>query len=147
MTLLLRVLTGSRLYGTHHENSDWDWYEVHDKIKAQHVIVNGQDVQRWPLSLFVSVAAKGGHNALDLMFCPSGWPEVDLLGDFRSSYYAEPRQARKRFLATIEAMHERGDEKSKMHALRMQDNLDSIELTGRYNPVWRNNGKDDRKPG
>lgn len=137
MTLLLRMLTGSRLYGTHTDNSDYDWYEIHDKIKPQHVIVDGQDVQRWPLSLFMSVAAKGGHNALDLMFASPEHPVVDLLWPLRASYRANPYECEKRFLKTVESMLARGDDKGQMHAERLLDNLSSIWQYGRYNPVWQ----------
>lgn len=135
--LLLRMLTGSRLYGTAHAGSDYDWYEVYDKIKPQHTIVDGQDVQRWPLGLFMSVAAKGGPSALELMFAPPEWPEVDFLGPLRASYCADPWNSYKRFTAKIQEFLERGDEKGRMHAVRLQDNLNSVMSTGRYDPVWR----------
>jgi hypothetical protein len=91
MTLLLRVLSGSRLYGTWHENSDSDYYEVYDdNRRSTHTVDSSGDLTRWSLSTFTRIAYRGGHNALDLMFCPDDWPEVDLLLDFRRSFYANP---------------------------------------------------------
>ena len=125
MTLLLRTLTGSRLYGTNRPDSDYDWYEVHDHCKPFHS-ANGPsgDVTRWPLSLFMKIADKGGHNALDLMFSPVGWPEVDLLIDLRMSYVADPWRAYPRFLKTIESFKSQGTVKGDLHAERMRDNLE-----------------------
>lgn len=140
MTLLLRMVTGSRLYGTHRPDSDWDRYEIHDKIKASHKlggVRNDQDVMQWSLSLFMKVAAKGGHNALDLMFADPGWPEVDLIPDLRASFVADPYNAHVRFSRTIQSYLDKGTPKGLMNAQRLSDNLDSIWKTGRYNPRWR----------
>lgn len=136
MVLLLKMLTGSRLYGTARPDSDYDWYEVYDHIKPQHKIVDGDDVQRWPLSLFMKISDKGGHNALDLMFADRGWPVVDLLWPLRASYVANPYLTEVRHMATVQAMRERGDDKSLMHAQRLLDNLSSVWQSGRYNPRW-----------
>ena len=137
MTLLLRMVAGSRLYGTARPDSDYDWYEIHDQGKPFHQVSETGDITRWPLSMFMRVADKGGHNALDLMFAPRGWPEVDLLADLRLSYFANPANCAHRFPKTVESMLARGDEKGKMHAQRLSENLEDILKTGRYNPRWR----------
>lgn len=137
MLLLMRVLTGSRLYGTHRPDSDWDYYEIYDKINSYHKVIDGNDVQQWSLSMLMRVADKGGHNALDVLFAPDGWPEVDLLREMRLSYRANPALCTPRFRATQKSFLERGDEKGRLHAERLESNLSDIMSTGRYNPRWK----------
>ena len=136
--LLLRMLAGSRLYGTAHAGSDYDWYEIVDQGKPFHRAHDPEygDITRWPLSMLMRIAEKGGHNALDVMFAPRGWPEVDLLADLRESYVANPWACWPRFHKTIKSVLNRGDAKGELHAQRLADNLESIMRTGRYNPVW-----------
>ena len=137
--LLLRMVAGSRLYGTHHANSDWDIYEIVDLGKPFHRAHDPEfgDITRWNLSMLMRIAAKGGHNALDVLFAPKGWPEVDLIEDLRLSYRADPWACWPRFHKTIESVLTRGDDKGRLHAQRLEDNLNSIMETGRYNPVWK----------
>lgn len=138
MTLLLRMIAGSRLYGTNRVDSDYDWYEIYDHCKPFHSAHGPDgDITRWPLSMFMKIADKGGHNALDLMFASHDWCEVDLLKNFRNSYYANPYNCYHRFNSTINALLEQDTNKSRLHAERMRDNLDDIMKFGRYNPRWR----------
>lgn len=88
--LLLRSLAGSRLYGTARPDSDWDWYEVHDHIRARQSKVGDLDVTRMPLSQWVRLCEKGTHQALDAMWCPPELTEVDKLRAFRLSWRPDP---------------------------------------------------------
>lgn len=136
--LLLRMVGGSRLYGTNRPDSDYDVYEIWDQCRPHHNAHGPSgDLTRWPLSMFMATAAKGGHNALDLMFAPDGWPEVDLLREMRLSYRANPALCTPRFRATQKSFLERGDEKGRLHAERLESNLSDIMSTGRYNPRWK----------
>lgn len=136
-TLLFRMVGGSHLYGTCHAGSDFDHYEIWDKCKPFHEAHgDGEDITRWPLSMLMRIADKGGHNALDVMFTPHEWAEVDLIGDLRASYRANPWKAFPRFIKTAENMRARGDYKGQRHAQRLMDNLDDIMHTGRYDPRW-----------
>ena len=63
--LLLRSVAGSRLYGTFTENSDFDFFEVHDHIKPnQRKLADGIDTIKMPLSHWLRLCEKGSHQAL-----------------------------------------------------------------------------------
>lgn len=84
--LLLRTLAGSRLYGTNQPYSDFDYYEVYDDIKPSQTIKDGVDITRMPFEKWLYLCHKGSHQALDAMWCPPEFAEVDELWYFRSRY-------------------------------------------------------------
>lgn len=88
--LLLRALGGSRLYGTAGPDSDWDWYEVHDHIRARQSKVDGQDRIRMPLSQWLRLCEKGTHQALDALWAPPDYCKVDLISQFRWALRVDP---------------------------------------------------------
>ena len=134
--LLLKTLTGSRLYGTASPDSDYDYICVYsENIKSRHKIKDGYDVQEWSLSTFMKLAWKGSHNALDIMWCPVNFPEVDLLTAMRLGFRVDPWVAWPRFIKTIQSVTDRDDRKGRLHAARLQHNLDSIMDKGWYDPT------------
>lgn len=126
--LLLRALAGSRLYGTHRPDSDWDWYEVYDEIAPRQSKVGDLDVTRMPLGKWVMLCEKGTHQALDAMWCPSQYVEVDLLTSFRMAFRVDPWRVADRLERTA---HAPGCEK---HRLRLLHCADSVRSYGWYDP-------------
>lgn len=134
--LILRCLTGSRLYGTASESSDWDYINVWDKLsKSKHKIKDDQDEQHWSLSTFMKLAINGGHNSHDVMWSPRGVPEVDLITDMRLGFRINPWDAWPRYRKTIETLLTRGDAKGRLHAMRLEYNLTQIEHQGWVDPT------------
>ena len=134
MKLLLRLRTGSHLYGLNHKDSDEDWLEIWDKCKPSQSFINNQDITRWNLSMFMRVADKGGHNALEVLMARHSWCDVDLLKDFRESYIASGWVCMPKFQSAMKTLESRGDQKGIERSAMLSSWLDQIFETGRFNP-------------
>lgn len=134
--LLLKLRTGSHLYKLATPTSDEDWLEVYDKCTPSQSLVNNQDVTRWPLSMFMRVVDKGGHNGLEALFSSPSWPEYDLLASMRASYYADPYRAEVRMYKAAETLRARAGAKGAMRARMLEDFVAQIWETGRFNPHY-----------
>jgi hypothetical protein len=141
MTLLLRMVTGSHLYGTARPDSDLDIHEIHDRGTAYHESKEGKDYTRWAVTQWMSICDRGGHNALDLMMAPEDWPEVDLIKEFRLSYKANPVACEDSFRHTIRGFAKKAlktdTQKMYLHSWRLADHLEQIFETGRYTYPWK----------
>lgn len=139
MTLLLRSVAGSHLYGTSRPDSDLDYYEVHSELfkpggfhKTQQTIVDGVDVTKVSLSQFIDLCRIGSHQALDAMF--SEQVEVDKIEAFRKGYRAgfEIMEPYRRIMVKFT---QQGTPRKRKHAVRIAFNLTDIMQTGRFNPT------------
>lgn len=145
--LLLRLLVGSHLYGTAHEGSDFDWYEVHDRLQGRRgaiqTISGDQDVLRIGLSAFMRQADSGVPQALEVMFAPADWPEVDMIRDMRVRWFPDTARAANTYERTIKSFETlKVTEKRLTHAKRLAYNRDELIRTGRFDPTdttWRTN--------
>ena len=136
--LLLRSVAGSRLYGTFTENSDFDFFEVHDRIRPrQRKLADGTDTIKMPLSQWLRLCEKGTHQALDAMWCPPELTEVDRLGvAFRFSYRVDPWRVHDQLIRTAVALESsRNSEKRDKHALRLRYLAGRVLETGQYDPT------------
>lgn len=136
--LLYRTIAGSRLYGTHREDSDFDYIEVYSSMRTRprQTISGEDDTTRMSLSTFVMMASSGRHQVLEAMFAPQA--EVDLFYDMRKSFYPDTAQTVNLYRRTIEAFGNRNSrkrEKSIKTALRMSYNLEELLERGRFDPV------------
>lgn len=136
MVVLLRVLQGSRLYGTNKPDSDYDYYEIVDKGKPYHRAHHPTegDITRWPLSMFLRFADKGGHNALQMMFADHEWCEIDLIKDFREAYRTNIWVCYARFEKVRQTYADRGDDKGRRYAIMFEQWMNQIAETGRFDP-------------
>lgn len=132
--LLLRTIAGSRLYGTNRPDSDFDFYEVHDRIRAKQTIRDGVDVTRMPLSQWILLAEKGTHQALDAMWAPPGYAEVDLLQTFRLHFRPDPYRVAYQLEKTAKAIEFGNDTKLK-HVLRLRHCAMRVREQGWYDPT------------
>ena len=137
--LLFRTVHGSRLYGTNHENSDWDYWEVYsNKVPSpakwiKQKIEGKDDRVRLNLSTFTLYAYRSSHQVLEAMF--SDRAEVDELTAFRNSFRLNTYTFVPLYKRTIKSFVFNEDRKSKMHAARLCFNLmDGLEY-GRFNPT------------
>ena len=142
--LLLRLLVGSHLYGTAHEGSDFDWYEVYDRLERwerRQVIAGDLDVVRVDLSTFMAQADKGVPQTLEVMFAPADWPEVDVIRDMRVRWFPDTARAANTYERTIQSFRQlKVTEKRLTHAKRLAYNRDELIRTGRFDPTdttWR----------
>ena len=142
--LLLRLLVGSHLYGTAHEWSDFDWYEVHDHLarrERRQVIDGDLDVVRFDLSTFMAQADKGVPQTLEVMFAPADWPEVDKFKHMRLGWRPDTARAANTYERTIKSFETfKVTEKRLTYAKRLAYNRDELIRTGRFDPTdttWR----------
>lgn len=140
--MLLRLLIGSHLYGTAHEDSDFDWYEVHHGIRSKQEISGSVDTTRFSLGEFMRQADKGVPQALEVMFSPIGWPEVDKIEALRLGFRVNVAQAANTYERTIKAFHKvKPTPKRLVHAKRIEWQRDQLIQYGRFDPTdlsWRN---------
>lgn len=126
--LILRVVAGSRLYGTFRPDSDYDWYEVYDKIRSNQCKRDNQDVIKVGLSRWLELCASGSHQALDAMFAPDEFTEVDLFREYRHSYRVRTQEAVDRLVRTAKNIPDK-------HKPRLQRYIKEVLEDGRYNPT------------
>lgn len=139
MKILFRTVTGSRLYGLHHEGSDWDYYTVVDRVvkkKASyhtHSIVDGLDSNVLDFGTWVNECQAGTPQALEAMFSTKA--EVDLIPEFRSQFRGGTNY--KKYLSTMKALVLDNPDsfKHKRHSLRLAINLADLKSYGRFNPT------------
>ena len=137
MNILFKTIHGSRLYGLHHENSDYDYYTVIDRVKkkkakyATHTIVDGVDSVVVDFGTWVDLCTKGVPQALEAMF--SQQAEVDKISAFRNSFYSGTT-AIDTFLRTIKGISD-DDVKHKRHMIRLAYEARDIREFGRFNPT------------
>lgn len=148
---ILLTLTGSRLYGLSHANSDMDFYRVvpdehywpaigawpsgNPKFKSRQHINNGIDELTLSAKTFMQYAYEGAPQALEAMF--SQIATIDKLEAFRKDYFAglSYESMVNRYRSSIK-LFAHGNFKYRRHALRMSLNLDeALENKGRFNPT------------
>lgn len=136
--LLLRMRTGSHLYGTNHAGSDEDFCEVYDRLpgrrQAAQTIDGGQDTTRLGLGELMRQADKGVPQALEVMFAPPRWPDVDRIAALRASWRPGIGNVRRTYSRTIRAFAASSDPKSLRHARRLQYQLDQMLAWGSFDP-------------
>ena len=134
MTLLLRTIHGSRLYGLHHDGSDYDYFEVHgfDKFHSKQSIVNGVDTVRVSLDTFIRRASAGSPQALEAMW--SRQAEIDLI-PWRWSFQPDRSLTENVYTRTIKNFSLSQDRKRQRHAWRLKFNYSDHMNYGQFNPT------------
>lgn len=144
MTLLLRTVSGSHLYGLNHAGSDLDYYQVvadNPTVRrsySRQSIVDGVDTTTVALSTWLRHVEAGVPQACEAMM--SQVAEVDLIKELRASYVLGSG-VWSRYLQTLKshAFEDVGTPqhilKRKRHALRYGWNLREMRETGRFNPT------------
>jgi len=137
--LLFKTPSGSRLYGLGHEDSDYDYYAVVDRVKKKkakfsvHLIVGAVDTTTVDFGTWVNQCQAGVPLALEAMF--SQQAIVDEISDFRNSFVAGTDYSK--YLGVMKAMrYEHEDSfKHKRHILRLALNMKGLRERGRFNPT------------
>lgn len=136
-SLLLKTVRGSRLYGLHTDNSDYDYFEVYSgKSRMRQSIVGKQDVVRCSLDQFINGVASGTPEYLEALYSP--YKTVDRLDhlSLHPSYWTTVNT----YLRTIKSFW-RDDPtaprnfKLRRHSARLALNLQEFMEKGYFNPV------------
>lgn len=138
--LLFSTPHGSRLYGLHHAESDFDRFEVYgwNKGKAKQNITGDQDVTRTSLDRFLRGCEKGVPQFLEAMY--SRQATVNEIEYITANYHPDMTMVRDTYMRTIKSFWmygvENDDFKRRRHAWRLQMNLHEMEGNfGRFNPT------------
>jgi len=80
MDMIFRIIAGSRMYGTHNENSDYDYrgifmpeYNSYFKFNQKDVIEsnsNGEDIVYYSIRKFVKLAMANNPNIIEWLYAP-----------------------------------------------------------------------------
>lgn len=138
MEILLQTIHGSRLYGLHHAESDYDYYTVIPtrrgvrKRNAKQKIIGNRDTFVIDMSTFMVDCDKGVPQALEALF--SEQATIDNISEFRHNFTINTGNIIRSYRRTIKNFAE-GDFKKKRHALRLALNLDEAVRYGKFNPT------------
>lgn len=140
-------LTGSRLYNTHHDASDYDYVMIYTDQNAlghrkhynkKHSIVQDDDIQRLSFDGFISSLEKGSPNALEMLNSqvrtwgesPSYKPFLNSLKPNYTKAYKSQREQIRNY-----SKDEAKLEKSTRHMFRVALNSAKMLKTGYFNPT------------
>ena len=136
---MLSTPHGSRLYGTDHENSDHDRFEVYGWIKKRTTqkMYGIDDVVTTSLDSFLKNCDRGSPQFLEAMFSQKA--TIDRIPYIRESYTPDLAWMRLTYTRVIKALwFEATDDKLiklRRHALRLRLNLREAMECGRFNPT------------
>jgi predicted nucleotidyltransferase len=145
MTVLLRTVHGSHLYGLANENSDRDIYEVTTtkrtkrKRNIRQTIVGKLDKTIVDMSTFMHMVDECVPQALEALWTPV--PEIDLISEFRNNYRVNRAKMRDVYIRTALNFAKADDDKRRRHALRLLLNLGTAMEYGKFNPCLSNMDK------
>jgi predicted nucleotidyltransferase len=137
--ILFKTISGSRLYGLAHENSDWDYYTVVDRVEKKkaayhtHTIVDGLDSQVVDFGTWVNDCQRGVPQALEAMFSQKA--EYDEIPEFRASFKGGTEYYAYRSIMKVIKFEHPDSFKHRRHMLRLGLNLRDLREHGRFNPT------------
>lgn len=147
MTTLLKTVHGSRLYGLHHADSDYDTYEVlfhSNKNYAKQTLKGKGDDFYVSFSKFMSMCSQGVPQALEAMFSPYA-EMMEEYTPFFKSFRLGRTETSMRYRRTVRnfafTLGKDGEVlglqpfKRRRLALRLCLNLSEGLREGRFNPV------------
>lgn len=138
MEVLFKTPHGSRLYGLHNDDSDYDWYTVvsenptRRKRYARQTIVDEVDSFVVDIGTWLQMVSDGVPQACEALM--SRTPVVDKITELRESYVLPPSIS-ERYLRTIKSFALSDTFKSKRHATRLAFNLHDALHSGRFDPT------------
>lgn len=138
MTLLFRTTHGSRLYGLNHAGSDQDSYEVWSSLpgaRVLHTVDNGRDVYQVSLGYWLRQAADGVPQALEAMFAPDRFVDIDHLAGLRAGYRVHTAAALATYRRAIADFASSPRPKVRRHSARLAHDLDQLLTHGWFDPT------------
>lgn len=134
---ILRVLCGSRAYGLHNENSDYDYHSVYlvptsrlltidSEVKAVQKMEGDEDSHAWELKHFLSLALKGNPTILETFVAPVvPIPHKKIVGsDWDNVYIGQMLRACFPLVLSKKPIYDsfRGYANSQIHKMGIKDN-------------------------
>lgn len=138
-TLIFSTPHGSRLYGLHHVDSDYDRFDVYgwDKFRPKQTIAGSDDVTKASFDRFMLYCDKGVPQYLEAMF--SQMATVNEIKGITDTYVPNMTNVNETYNRTIKSFWmfgmENDDYKRRRHAWRLWLNLQDMRQTGRFNPT------------
>lgn len=139
MKVLFKTIAGSRLYGLAHEDSDWDYYTVVDRVAKRkpayhtHSIVDGLDSTVVDFGTWVNDCQKGVPQALEAMFSQKA--EYDEIAEFRAAFVGGREYYAYNSVMKVMKFEHADSFKHRRHMLRLGINLSDLRMFGRFNPT------------
>lgn len=131
---LLTTIHGSRLYGTHHADSDLDQYVVTEFGPAKHK-VDGTDLTVIGFKDFQRKIHKGTHQALEAAFSRKAEVDPSIRSYLQGLRIYSP-EIEATYTRTIKGICLSNDDlKHRRHAVRIAYNLIDLRKYGRFNPT------------
>lgn len=137
--LLLRTISGSRLYGLSHAKSDYDYWEVYsNKLPSpakyiKQTISGDLDLTQSNLSTFMRNANKCTPQALECMF--SEQAEIDEITELRRNYRLDTAKFYHVYLSLIHMNSDTSKKNAARHSLRLALNLKQGMKYARFCPT------------
>lgn len=137
--IIFSTIHGSLLYGLAHGGSDVDMFYVTNSVhpNARHSFTaNGIDQTRIGLNVFLHRIQEGSHQSVEALFSPiKQWsPEYEYLRPMLDSYRIGGAEVFAKYERTVTKFCY-GDFKRRRHAVRLNQNLQSLRKFGRFDPV------------
>lgn len=134
--ILARCLIGSRLYGLHNFQSDWDYMTiVSDPIRLGQKKVNNIDDIVVDLATFLKHCHAGSHQYLDVIYAQDQYFEVDKITALRHSYNCDLYQTYASFMRVYKSLRDNKLEKRRIFAETMRYKAQFLLEYGYYNPT------------
>lgn len=141
MTVLLETICGSRLYGTHHKDSDYDYYRVILDGRTRQKIVGEEDFINVSFTDYLKLVEKGVPQAMEALYSPL--KTVDPRYDAFFKALRPTTQLYSTYRRTIKFMNTNKKNisfdqltfKQKLHKLRLTHNLNQFAEIGAMNPI------------
>jgi RNA repair pathway DNA polymerase beta family len=140
MTLLMKHVGGSRMYGLNHPQSDWDIIEVHDTLPGRRrngvicKIEGDLDLKMIDMTTLLNFAYEGQPHALETMFCRNAEEETPMMKFYRRHYRANPAAMDAKYRSVINRL-DLTKIKHRRHGIRLALNLASAYRNGgTFNP-------------
>lgn len=142
-------LVGSRLYGTHHDGSDYDYIMVYTNSQAKghqksknmkHVIDEDEDVQKLSMVGLMRSLDNGSPNAIEMINSRVKMWEKDkkykpFMDALKPNYTKAWRGQREQIKSYSDSKSEDRVEKDTRHVFRVALNGAKMNTTGTYNPT------------
>lgn len=130
--LLLSTVTGSRLYGNAHADSDYDTFNVYEGKRKMRQRVSGKDdVTNVSYEQFLRGLSKGVPQYLEALYSQQKSVNHLYWLNFQPGYH----ETWNTYTRTIKAFWLEDTYKQKLHACRLYMNLLQFLRQGRFNPT------------
>lgn len=135
--IVLKTITGSRLYGFAHADSDYDSYAVVEHGPNKHSVIGLDDVAIINLETYLAHLEKGVPQAVEAL-----WSDKRQVAKEWEAYFDSLQPNLTGMLDTyprvIKKFLDKDTPKGRRHAMRLANNLADMYTKGRFDPTLEN---------